>query len=305
MNRGALVRRCFGVVDPDPARLRARRRRGVLLGGLAGAMMALAGAQALAPGPAAQAPTPLAEQFVHEVTMRLAVPSADATLYALRLEQALADAKLTLAAPQFVLLVDRSENVQSALLFWGSSAGEWRLVGAAPVSTGLSGRYEHFVTPLGVFKHGMDNPDFRAEGSKNKLGFRGYGKKGMRIYDLGWVAAPRGWGDGAMGELRLQMHATDPELAESRLGTRQSEGCVRIPASLNDFLDRRGVLDADYERALAEGRHLWVLRADRTPTPTAGSYIVVVDSDTLTRPAWAALPPAGGQRANVSTRPSD
>ena len=86
MNRGALARRCFGVVDPDPARQRARRRRRVLLGGLAGAMMALAGAQTLVPEPAGQAPTPLAAQFAQEVTTRLAVPPADATLYALRHE---------------------------------------------------------------------------------------------------------------------------------------------------------------------------------------------------------------------------
>lgn len=137
--------------------------------------------------------------------------------------------------------------------------------------TGLPGRYEHFTTPLGVFDHSMANPDFRAEGTKNTLGFRGCGRKGMRIYDFGWVDAPRGWGQGEMGVMRLQMHATDPDLSAQRLGTAQSEGCVRVPAKLNDFNDCHALLDADYEHALAGGARLWVLRAvrpDWPPLPT-------------------------------------
>jgi len=55
----------------------------------------------------------------------------------------------------------------------GSSEVAWRLVGAAPVSTGLPGRFEHFTTPLGVFEHSLANPDFRAEGTKNQFGIRG------------------------------------------------------------------------------------------------------------------------------------
>ena len=188
------------------------------------------------------------------------------------------------------MLIDRSVNVQAAFIYWGSVAQGWSLVGATPVSTGLPGRYEHFTTPLGVFDHSRANPDFRAEGTKNKLGFRGYGRKGMRVYDFGWVYAPRGWGDGAMGILRLQIHATDPDRAEPRLGTAQSEGCVRISSSLNDFIDRHALLDADYERAVADGTHLWVLRADRTPTSTPGRYLVVVDSVRKERPAWSPLP---------------
>lgn len=183
--------------------------------------------------------------FGQHVTPQLLVPTAALTDYAARLETALTSAKIVIAQSQFLLLVDRSPQVQASLLLWGGSGQAWRLIGAVPVSTGLPGKFEHFLTPLGVFQHSTDNPDFRAEGTKNKLGFRGYGSKGMRIYDLGWVAAPRGWGDGAMGELRLQMHATDPQLAEARLGTPQSEGCIRIPATFNSFLDLNGLLDAD------------------------------------------------------------
>lgn len=67
--------------------------------------------------------------------------------------------------------------------------------------------------------------------------------------------------------MRLQMHATDPHLLEPRLGTAQSKGCIRIPAALNDFIDRYGILDADYEQAMPAGLTFWVLRRDRTSTP--------------------------------------
>ena len=231
-----------------------------------------------------------AAAFERDVTARLMPPPADVAAYTQRLQAALDEAHIDIAAPQFVLLVDRSANVQAALLYQGSTTTGWTLVGAAPVSTGLPGRYEHFTTPLGVYDHSLSNPDFRAEGTKNKLGFRGYGRKGLRIFDFGWVPSPRGWGDGAMGELRLQMHATDADLAENQLGSAQSEGCVRIPATLNDFIDRYGLLDKDYLRAKADGAALWVLRRDMTPTATPGRYLVVVDSLATVRPAWSPAP---------------
>lgn len=233
---------------------------------------------------------PLAADFQRDVSPRLLVPQDELVAYAVRLQAALTTAQVTPEPQQFIVLIDRNPNVQAALLYWGSSTRGWGFVGATPVSTGLPGRYEHFTTPLGVFDHSMANPDFRAEGSKNKLGFRGYGAKGMRIYDFGWIDTPRGWGKGAMGVMRLQMHATDPALAESKLGTAQSEGCVRIPSSLNDFIDRHGLLDADYEKSATEGAHLWVLRSNRTPTTSPGRYMVVVDSGRTERPAWSPLP---------------
>jgi hypothetical protein len=70
--------------------------------------------------------------------------------------------------------------------------------------------------------------------------------------------------------MRLQMHAADPDYLEKRLGERDSKGCIRIPATLNAFLDRNGLIDADYERALKEGRKLWILRPDRVPVPERG-----------------------------------
>ncbi|MDP9109184.1 MAG: murein L,D-transpeptidase, partial [Pseudomonadota bacterium] len=74
------------------------------------------------------------------------------------------------------------------------------------------------------------------------------------------------------------------------LGTAQSEGCVRIPALLNEFIDRYGILDEDYDRAVANGGHLWLLRADRAPTPWSGQFLVVVESSDSTRPVWSPLP---------------
>lgn len=75
------------------------------------------------------------------------------------------------------------------------------------------------------------------------------------------------------------MHATDPDYLEQRLGRPASQGCIRIPATLNRFLDHYGVLDADYERAaLADPRYDEVLAPDRAPTPLAGTLLVIIDS---------------------------
>ena len=44
------------------------------------------------------------------------------------------------------------------------------------------------------------------------------------------------------------MHATDPAYLARRIGRPASEGCVRVPADMNRFMDRHGVLDADYQQ---------------------------------------------------------
>jgi hypothetical protein len=54
---------------------------------------------------------------------------------------------------------------------------------------------------------------------------------------------------------------------------------VRIPDAMNRFLDRRGILDADHERAaLVDRRFTALLLPDRIPTPLAGNMLVVFDS---------------------------
>lgn len=69
-------------------------------------------------------------------------------------------------------MVDRGTTVQADKLNFGPEH-DGVCLGATPVSPGLPGRYGHFTTPLGVFDHSMTNLNFRAEGTKNKLGFRG------------------------------------------------------------------------------------------------------------------------------------
>lgn len=235
-------------------------------------------------------PAELAQLFRTAVDRRLEVPAADQDLYARLAEDALAAAGLAPQAAQYVLVVDRSASVQALLLYWRPAAGAWQWVGASPVSTGRPGSFDHFETPLGVFDHTLDNPDFRAEGTFNANGIRGYGLQGMRVFDFGWVDVPKGWGDRQVIQMRLQLHATDPAQLERRLGTRQSKGCIRMPSTLNRLLDQYGILDAEYERAAREGLRLWVLREDREPVVDAGRYLVIVDSGRKVRPAWSPLP---------------
>ena len=231
-----------------------------------------------------QSGTELSALFTRQVKRRLDLLQRDRQEYAHRLSVALAAAGLADLPSQYFVLVDIAPKAQAVMIYWKSDDGEFHYIGASPASTGRTGEFEHFRTPTGVFEHSIDHPDFRAEGTKNEYGVRGYGVKGMRVYDFGWQEAVRGWGGGGESLMRLQMHATDPDMLEPRVGTPQSKGCIRIPATLNVFIDRYGLLDADYERAAAQGRHLWILRPDRQPTPWSGRYLVIVDSGRAWRP---------------------
>ncbi|WP_322084279.1 hypothetical protein [Burkholderia sp. BCC1972] len=247
------------------------------------------------------------KRFMQEVTRRLNVPASEQRAYGERLQRALVDADLGDLAGEYVAMVDRTPNVQALFIYFRATpANAWMMIGASPVGTGLPGKYDHFLTPLGVFHHSPDNMDFRAEGTTNENGIRGYGHRDMRIYDFGWVDGERGWGKGGVSPMRFQMHATDPDRLEALLGIRHSKGCVRIPASLNTFFDRHGLLDDDYQARVEAGKSLWVLRRDRDITPIAGRYLVVIDSACKARPAWAPMPgrkawskvPKGGDTAD-------
>ncbi len=234
------------------------------------------------------------KRFAQEVTRRLNVPANEQRAYGERLQRALAAADLADLAGEYVVMVDRAPNVQALFIYFRATpANAWLLIGAAPVATGLPGQYDHFLTPLGVFHHSPDHMDFRAEGTTNENGIRGYGHRDMRIFDFGWIDGERGWGKGGKSAMRFQMHATDPDRLEPLLGIRHSKGCVRIPASLNTFLDRHGILDDDYQARVEAGKSLWVLRGDREISPIAGRYLVVIDSARKTRPAWSPLPGRG------------
>ncbi len=230
----------------------------------------------------------LVATFTAEVDRRLEVPAAEQAYYGGLAAKLLEDRNMPDA--QYVVLVDRSKLVQALLIFWMSPERVFHFIGASPVSTGKPGRVDYFTTPLGVFPHLVSNMDFRAEGTRNEHGIRGYGRKGLRVFDFGWQNAHRGWGKGGESAIRLQMHATDADFLEKRIGSAQSKGCIRIPASLNVFLDQHGVLDGDYDAALKEGRGLWVLSKTRQPTPWAGRFLLIVDSERTTRPDWAPAP---------------
>jgi hypothetical protein len=208
----------------------------------------------------------------------------------------LAAAGVAIDRAELVVAVDRNPSVQELCLVLVRPDAAWRTLGGGKVSTGQAGRKGYYITPVGVFRHDGGIIDYRALGTVNENGIRGLGAKGMRVWDFGWQWAEKGWlPDHQMGEIRLLLHATDPDLLEPRLGRPASQGCVRISGAMNRFLDRHGVLDADYERAAATDERITaVLDPERQPTPLAGNLLVIFDSEREPTAA-AAGPPAAGR----------
>lgn len=274
----------------NPPELQLDRRQVLILGCLMA--FSLRGQATTAVDAQAQALQQWREMFEREVDHRLDVPLEDQPPYLELLKLSLAGAGMTDEASQAFVLVDRNPLVQAAFLIVKTAAGGWFWLGATAVSTGKVGTFEHFKTPLGVFLHTLDNPDFRSEGAFNKNHIRGYGLRGRRVFDFGWQTAERGWGGGGNSQMRLQMHATDPKVLAPLLGQVASEGCIRIPGTLNAFIDHHGVLDVEYEIALAEGQKLWIIKPGRQIVPWPGRYMVIIDSQATLRPAWSPLPGA-------------
>jgi hypothetical protein len=155
---------------------------------------------------------------------------------------------------------------------------EWDVVGGTSVSTGQPGRQGYFITPTGVFQNTSAILGYRAEGTYNENHIRGLGVHGMRVWDFGWQTAQRGWKSGE-SDIRFEMHATDPDVLEARLGRPASEGCVRLPHEMNKFLDHYGIIDADYETASqTDPRFAELLPHNREPSILAGNALVVIDS---------------------------
>jgi hypothetical protein len=197
-----------------------------------------------------------------------------------RAKAAVVAAPFAIEQPQLLVVVDRDPAVQELRIILAQPNASWQVIGGSKVSTGQSGRRGYFITPLGVFLHTDAILDYRALGTYNENHIRGLGLKGMRVWDFGWQTAQKGWRDEPdPAEIRMQMHATDPDYLEQRLGQPASEGCVRVSGAMNRFLDMHGVLDADYERAAGGDARLGsILPRDRIPTPLAGDALVVVDS---------------------------
>jgi hypothetical protein len=231
--------------------------------------------------PAAEEVTRLREAFVTEVPKGISLAEERTKDLIARARALMADNAVLLDRPELVVVVDRNPAAQDAAVMLAQPHGmPWELIGAAKVSTGQRGRFDYYITPTGIFRHTDAILGYRAEGTYNENGIRGLGTKGMRVWDFGWHNAEKGWrNDGERGDIRLLLHATDPVALEPRLGRPASQGCVRVPAVMNVFLDRHGVLDADYERAaLTNTRYRTLLRPDRTPSPFAGTMMLVVDS---------------------------
>lgn len=216
--------------------------------------------------------------------------------------QQVAAAQTVIDRPQLLMVVDRNPGVQ-ALCFVLAFPGDvpWETLGGTPVSTGQSGRKFYYITPTGVFPNTPDRLGYRAEGTKNENGIRGIGAKGMRVWDMGWQKAVKGWrSDHETGDIRLEIHATDPDFLERRLGHPASEGCVRIPAAMNRFIDHYGLLDVQYERAASyDDRFRALLPKDRKPSSIAGDSLVVVDSG-VPLPAVARTP--APERPDITNR---
>lgn len=194
---------------------------------------------------------------------------------------------------QFFVYADRDPQKQNIMVgFWDDDKDEITVIGWDKISTGdpKHGKDYHF-TPTGIFLNSTENLGYRAQGTKNSKGWRGFGAKGSRVWDFGWQETTKPCKRGLeQRTIRLLMHATDPDQGEKRLGRPDSKGCVRISARLNKFLDVYGIIDAEYENAQAVNPS-WLLRKDRQPIMFAGRYMLVGD---------AAQTAANAQLASVS-----
>ena len=182
---------------------------------------------------------------------------------------------------QYLVFVDR--NVKKQLVAVGYYDGLARavsIIGWDKCSTGnpAHGGDYHF-TPPGMFANTLEHFSYRAAGTKNAYGFRGYGAKGSRVWDFGYQSTTKPIrGVEQWREIRLLMHATDPDVAEKLLGTSQSKGCVRISSKLNKFLDINGIIDSEYEANADHKSVGWLLLKSRTPVKSAGKYLIIGDS---------------------------
>ncbi len=221
----------------------------------------------------------LSEEVPHVVPR---TPASDAAWIALARAET-EGAEMMIDRPQLLVVVDRNPQMQQLAIVLARPDGEWQTLGGTKVSTGSIGRFDHYITPRGVFRLTDAVLGYRAEGTLNENGIRGLGAKGMRVWDFGWQVAMKGWNAGPGKPdripIRLMMHATDPARLEQRIGRPASQGCIRIPSAMNRFLDRHGVLDAEYERAaVTEVRFRALLLPGREPSLLAGNTLVVVDS---------------------------
>jgi hypothetical protein len=188
---------------------------------------------------AGETPDSLAARYASEVDRRLLLPPDEAQRYGALALQSLRAEAIAPILPQYLVLVDRSPQVQALLLFWLTPLDEAVLIGASPISTGRGGEFEYFETPTGVFAHNPANPDFRAEGTVNEKGIAAS------------AAGARASTSAGTGAARLDNGSTAPPAARHR--PQRLGPCWvavqghRAPTTLIQLLDRYGLLDADYD----------------------------------------------------------
>jgi len=181
---------------------------------------------------------------------------------------------------EFFVFVDRNPDKQLVMLGVFLSDSSILSLGWDFVSTGdpKHGRDYHY-TPCGIFLNSPSNFSYRAQGTKNERGWRGYGSKGKRIWDFGWQWSTKPIrGRDEPREIRLLMHATDPDFGEPKLGSVQSKGCVRISGKLNVFLDDLGALDHFYVERIAEPKFKAIISKQYLPHGFEGRFLLVADS---------------------------
>ncbi|CAK7192627.1 hypothetical protein COMNV_00832 [Commensalibacter sp. Nvir] len=182
---------------------------------------------------------------------------------------------------QILTVVDRNPKIQNLcfILAFPKYKGDWIVLGGDKISTGSSYRKLYYITPTGVFVNSIDRFGYRALGTKNKFGIKGNGIKGMRVWDFGWQWAQKSWLSNQKGQIRLEMHATDPVYLEHRLGHPASEGCIRISAGMNRFIDQYGLIDALFTQAAQKNkRYGAIFLKGKKRSPLAGQFLIVVDS---------------------------
>jgi hypothetical protein len=194
-------------------------------------------------------------------------------------QQMAAEDHLFIRQPQLVLIVDRAAKSQLLAMTLAQPDGSWEILGTSHVSTGKPGRLQHFKTPIGVLLNDGSEIGYRAQGTFNQYHIRGLGVKGMRVWDFGWQTSDDWRTPGATMAVRVEMHATDPDVLEERIGRADSEGCIRLPDALNKFLDHHGIIDAAIERlGETDAGYRELLSPELDPTPLAGDAVIVVDS---------------------------
>lgn len=179
---------------------------------------------------------------------------------------------------QYFVFADRNPDRQNAMVaFYNPDDLTVSVLGWARISTGDPSRAKHWETPTGIFENSVDNPGWRAQGTKNKRGWRGYGVRNSKIWNFGQRRASRN-GKRTIN-IHLMMHATDPIWGEKRLGRRDSAGCVRIPAKMNRFLDVYGLIDKDYfdQPDSAASKRALLKESERKTVRFPGRYLIVGD----------------------------